>query len=168
MLNVAFWIGRWLVPWALFAGFYLALAGTWGPLELTAAVMAGGLAAGLGAWVRARSDLAFHSHPRWWTLLGRIIRHTARDCVVVGRAVGSNLVRRRHPAGEFRTIEFAGHRREGETEPEAAARRALVTIGVSLAPNSYVAVVDAEADRLVVHHLVEMRGTETPDRVWPL
>jgi hypothetical protein len=39
-------------------------------------------------------------------------------------------------------------------DPEAAARRALATVGLSVAPNTVVVGIDAATDELLVHQLV--------------
>ena len=68
------------------------------------------------------------------------------------------------PAGEYRDITF----HPGGDDPVSAARRALVVLGVSLSPNTFVVAVDRERGLLRIHQLVPSAQPSGEDKEWPL
>jgi hypothetical protein len=133
------------------SGLYLGLAGR---LAWPEALAAATCAAAVVAFGR------FAVHREWVLLLGRILRHVLRDCRIVAGALAEALARRRHIEGVFREFAWQSH----EDEEEAASLRALVTLGLSLAPNSYVVEVREDEKRLVMHHLVPPERAS--EQVW--
>jgi multisubunit Na+/H+ antiporter MnhE subunit len=131
-------------------GLYLGLAGGLASAEIGAAALSSALTLALCLWLHRSAERQFRLHPHWILLAGRIARHVLRDCLIVTRALIAALARRRHITGVFRELRWESH----EDPREAASLRALVTIGLSLAPNSYVVDVRADEQRLIIHHLV--------------
>ena len=103
--------------------------------------------------------LHFKARLRWLGRLARIPGRILLDCGIVATA----LFRKR--PSSFRTIPFD----PGDASAEAAARRAIVTAGVSAAPNTYVVAIDRSRGLILVHQLVP---TALPpgggDTEWPL
>jgi hypothetical protein len=71
-----------------------------------------------------------------------------RDCFVVASAVVHSLAGGKHLEGSFERVPFNPGRKD---DPDARLRRALVTLEISLAPNSFV--VEIEDHDVLVHHL---------------
>jgi multisubunit Na+/H+ antiporter MnhE subunit len=134
---------------ALF-GLYLGLAGALAWAEIVAAALSSAIAVALSLWLHRAAERRFRLHPDWIVLSIRIARHVLGDCLIVTRALIAALARRRHITGVFRELRWETH----EDPREAASLRAFVTIGISLAPNSYVVDVRADEQRLIIHHLV--------------
>lgn len=132
------------------SGLYLGLAGALAWAEIAAAALSSALTLALSLWLHRPAERQFRLHPDWIVLSSRIARHVLRDCLLVTRALIVALARRRHITGVFRELRWETH----EDPREAASLRAFVTIGISLAPNSYVVDVRAEEQRLIIHHLV--------------
>jgi multisubunit Na+/H+ antiporter MnhE subunit len=101
--------------------------------------------------VRVQGAFGFRPRLRWLRhavgIPGRIVGDTVRlTAVLVRHATGRRRVR-----GAFVAVPFV-HGAEGD--PEAAARRALATVGISVSPNTYVVGFDARRDELLAHQLV--------------
>jgi hypothetical protein len=76
-----------------------------------------------------------------------IVTETVQLIVVLVRhATGRKRVR-----GAFVAVPFE---HGPDDDPEAAARRALATVGLSLAPNTVVVGIDGRRDELLTHQLV--------------
>lgn len=158
-------VGDWFVWWIVLVGYYLLLVGkaTWG--EARAGVVGAAIAATAATVTTQRGELRFQVRLRWAVHLLRLPWRVLADTGIVMAALGRRLVLRRAVHGTFRAVPFD----PGSDDPTSAARRALVTAGVSLAPNTYVIAIDRDAGLLLVHQLV--RSPEPPghgDREWPL
>lgn len=158
-------VGSWFFWWAALFGLYLLFVA-----KLTAAeALVGSVAAALaatGTMATARAaDLHFRPRIRWLRLLLRLPWRVLADCGIVGMALWRQIVQRQNVDGAFRIVPFDS----GGDDAVSTARRALVTAGVSLAPNTYVVAVDRQRGVLLVHQLVP--SSEPPgggDREWPL
>ena len=153
VLWIACWLGLGVIYWILAGRLSWAelIAGGISALVATAAVIASGDAAYLG-----------RMHLGWWLLLlDRLPRRVLADTVRVAGAVFAG----RRLAGAVRPVAFD----PGGSDSGSASRRALVTAAASLAPNSYVVIIDSKHHRLVTHQLIP---TEEPpghgDRLWPV
>ena len=158
-------IGSWVFWWAILFGLYLLFAAKLAAAE----ALVGGVAAALaatGTMATARAaDLHFRPRIRWLRLIVRIPGRVLADCGIVGLALWRRIVQRQNVDGTFRIVPFD----PGSDDAVSVARRALVTGGVSLAPNTYVVAVDRQRSVLLVHQLVP--SAEPPgggDREWPL
>jgi hypothetical protein len=116
--------------------------------------LAGALIAFGTAWVidavREKFQLQFELKPRWLlTLLRRIPGQVIKDLGILVRALWEGLRGTRH-RGLVQTVQFD----PGGTDAAGAARRALATAGISVAPNTYVISIDREKGLLIQHQLV--------------
>jgi multisubunit Na+/H+ antiporter MnhE subunit len=155
------------VAWALLTGLYLVFAGQVSVSEVVAGVLAGLAAALLSVAVRSKAKRRFRFHGvPWLLLLGRpalvLVTDTARAGGALARAVlhGPEV----HGAPEGATVRQAFAR--GGDDAQDAARRGLVTLGVSLTPNSYVLRILDERDEMRLHRLAEREPSA--NQAWPL
>lgn len=155
-------IGCWVVLYL----WYLLLVDTFDKQEMVAALIIAVLGA-TATMIAARQRMARGAvRIRWLALLaGRLPPQALRDCGIVFAALWRQVVRREQVEGAFRVIQFD----PGGDDAYAAARRALVVAGVSLPPNSFVAAIDAEQGKLLIHNLVPpAHAPGGPDVEWPL
>lgn len=135
---------------------YLILVGQTAAAELGAAVLGALLAGGFAAWVRRCGTRHILPRAPW----GRIIRGVAAALIADPPAVGAALLRtlRRPVVGRIQLQPFdpGGH------TPVATARRGLVVLAASVAPNSYV--VNVTEGALLMHRLLPR--PPSPDRKW--
>ncbi|MGH7170000.1 MAG: Na+/H+ antiporter subunit E [Gemmataceae bacterium] len=151
--------------WLAFLPLYLLLAASLDGQELVAGVVLSGVAALAVTATRRAGQLHFQPRWRWLYHFRRLPGKVLVDCGVVGAALARALLRREQIEGTFRTIPFD----LGGEDAESAARRALVTAGACLTPNTYVVAIDAERGQLLVHQLVpSARPPGGGDREWPL
>jgi len=140
----------------LFA-LYLVLVGQIAAAELVAALLGALLAGGFAAWLHRCGTRHVLPRAPW----GRVIRGVAVALVVGLAAVGAALLRTlcRPIVGRIQQQPFdpGGH------TPVAAARRGLVVLAASVAPNGYV--VAATGDALLLHRLLPR--PPAADRKWP-
>ena len=85
------------------------------------------------------------------------------DALRVGRLLLLSLVRR--PSGQQGMLQVQPFRQGRRGDPWDAGRRALVTLGLSLAPNSFVLDASSEGG-LVLHRLQAV--PPRPDQDWPV
>lgn len=151
---------RYLVGVILLAGGYFLFAGTVSGEEavvlLPAVICAGGVAV-LVARVAGRR---FAFRLAWLRVLARLPRVIVADTILVGRALWQ-AVWRGH-AGVLARQPFD----HGGDNAADAARRGLVVLGVSFAPNGYVVRVPRTGEFVLVHRLVD--GAAKPDAAWPI
>ncbi len=151
------------IAWALLAGIYLVLVGQASATEVVAALLTGLVAALLSVAVRRTGKRRFRFRGVPWSLvLGRpallLVSDTARVGAVLVRAVLHG------PRIHGATVRQAFAR--GGEDARDAARRGLVTLGVSLTPNSYVLRILDERNEIRLHRLAERKPSA--NRAWPL
>ncbi len=158
-------IRAWLAWSIFFTALYLLLVGT----TVLPEVVAGALTAAFASAIMVRAGREERvtltpDLPRSLALLCRLPSRVVVDSGLVFVALWRQVVRREQIEGEFFLVPFHA----GGDDPHARARCALVVIGLSLPPNSYVVSVDAVAGHLIVHQLV-CRATPPGggDRDWP-
>lgn len=158
-------IRAWLAWSIFFTALYLLLVDT----TVLPEVVAGALTAAFASAIMVRAGREERvtltpDFPRSLALLCRLPSRVVVDSGLVFVALWRRVVRREQIEGEFCVVPFHA----GDDDPRARARRALVVIGLSLPPNSYVVSVDAAAGHLIVHQLVR-RATPPGggDRDWP-
>lgn len=151
--------------WLAFLLLYLLLAGNFDWQEGVAGLGLAGVATVAMTATRRAASLYFQPRLGWLRHFRRLPRQVLVDCAIVATALARALFRRAKVEGVFRTIPFD----PGGDDAESAARRALVTAGVCLAPNTYVVAIDAERGEMLLHQLVP--SAQPPgggDREWPL
>jgi multisubunit Na+/H+ antiporter MnhE subunit len=151
--------------WLCFLPLYLLFAGSVDWQEVVAGVVLAGIAA-LAVTVTCRAgSLHFQPHLRWLRYFRHLPGRLLADSVLVAAVLARALFRRERIEGAFRTIPFD----PGGEDAESAARRALVTAGACLTPNTYVVAVDTERGQLLLHQLVpSAQPPGAGDREWPL
>jgi multisubunit Na+/H+ antiporter MnhE subunit len=149
-----FWLA-WYVP--LFA-LWLLLVDSFAIEEVLLGLLAAAIAATAADVVRAQDLVRFHMRPRWlagvWTLPWQVVV----DSGVLAAALWRQLSRPGSVRGGFRVLPFP---READ-DAVAAARRALVTSVVSIAPNTYVVGIEGDEGVMLIHQLVRRTGGEVP------
>ncbi len=155
----------WVAWWLPLLVLYLLLTGkpTW---EEASAGLAAAAIATVGAVVAARAAaLEFQPRLRWLVRLGRPFLQMLLDCCLVLGALWPRLVQGKNVEGVFSTIPFD----PGGDDPQQAARRALITVGITLAPNTYVIGMDRQQGLILVHQLIPTRQPPgNGNREWPL
>jgi len=143
---------------ALLLGCYLLFAGQLSTDEVIAGVCCAAAAAAVSFTVPfiAERHFSFTGVP-WAKLIGRTLASLASDVPKVGMRL-------------LRPVSSAGLQRwplaSPGDDPRTTARRALVTLAASLAPNSYVAAVLGGRGELLVHSLAPAEPPHDPE--WPL
>jgi hypothetical protein len=113
--------------------------------------------------VRRQSSHHFAIYARWLNKLRSIPLQMLIDCAIVFRAILRRPARSRG-SGRFKLRDF----HPGNEHPAARMRRALVTIAISCAPNSFVLGTTPNKEQLLVHQLAPTPPKEPRDREWPL
>lgn len=145
-----------LLAWA--AGsmlLWLLLTSTFRGAELVTGAIAAVLTATAVEAVRERGRFVFRPRLRWVRravgIPVRVVVETWQvTLVLVRHATGRSRVR-----GRFVAVPFP---HGANDDPEAAARRALATAALSVAPNTIVVGIDAATDELLAHQLVPDRA----------
>ena len=157
-----------LLPFCLmalcgFAGFYLLLAGS---LSLTELIACGAVAigiAGLATVLHLRQERRLRLSMPPLAALGRLALALPLDTARVGLVLLRTL--RRRPDGPLVAIAPQPFHPGGDG-PEDAARRALVILGSSLAPNGFVVQLPPDAQALRMHRLAA--AAPRRDTRWPV
>jgi multisubunit Na+/H+ antiporter MnhE subunit len=140
----------WL-PWAAGSmALWMLLTSTVDPPELIVGAGVSVVTAAIVEALRDREPFGFRPRLRWvrlaagipWRIVSETVSLTA---VLIRYATGRRRVR-----GAFVAVPFA---HGPEDDPEAAARRALATVGISVTPNTYVVGFDARRDEVLAHQL---------------
>ena len=147
--------------YVMFLGAYLLFAGQASRSECLTGVVAAALATALAAVWRTAGPRRFRMLAPWPRLVGAPLASLGPDAVRVGACLAAAI--RRRPPAELGAIQGQPFRAGGD-RPEAAARRGLVALAVSFAPNGYM--LDIEGDSLLLHRL--RPDDPQPDPVWPL
>jgi multisubunit Na+/H+ antiporter MnhE subunit len=137
---------------------WMLLTSTVDPPELTVGAGTSIVAALIVHLVCTQGALTFRPRLRWLRLAlpipGRIVGDTVRlTAVLIRHVTGRKRVR-----GALIAVPFD---HGDEDDPEAAARRALATVGISVTPNTYVIGIDKRRDELLGHQLLsDVRSLE--------
>jgi hypothetical protein len=153
--NGRFWLGWFLALNVL----WLAFISAFDVAETIFGVVASAIAATAATAVRQTGLVEFRPRVAWvlaiWRVGPRIFVETYELFMVLWRRiVGGEPIQ-----GRFRSEPF----RIGREARRAAARRAVRTIGESMAPNAYVVGVDEDRHEVLVHEIVT-RPPRTPPR----
>jgi multisubunit Na+/H+ antiporter MnhE subunit len=151
--RVGFWIA-WYVPLVL---LWLAFVDTLAPAEVALGLVAAAIAATAADLVRSQDLVRFRMEPRWLRGLSRLPWQALRDCWLLTVVLWRHCAG--HPArGVFRVVPFPSE----ADDARSAARRALVTALVSVAPNTLVVGVEGSEGELLIHQLVPEPGSPVP------
>jgi hypothetical protein len=144
---------------ALLFACYLLLAGQVSTDEVVAALCCAAAATAVSFTIPliAKRHFRFAGVP--W---GRVVGRTLLSLLTEVPAVALRLLRPQPAAGALQRWPLAS----GGDDPGTAARRAVVTLADSTAPNSYIVAVLAGRGELLVHCLAPKEPPEDPQ--WPL
>ncbi|MDQ2802719.1 MAG: hypothetical protein M3Y41_08550, partial [Pseudomonadota bacterium] len=152
-----------LAVWVLLVGFYVLFAGQVSPSELIAGIPAAGAAAVFALLLHRTQTRRLRLRAPWLHVLAQPLGAVFPDALRVGGVLLRALWHR--PAGSLGQISRQPFNHGGD-DASAAARRGLVTLANSLAPNGYVLRIPDDGDVLLLHRLAP---TPThPEREWPL
>jgi hypothetical protein len=149
-----FWLG-WFIPLNL---LWLAFISAFDSAETVFGIFASALAATAATAVRQTGMVEFRPRAMWilaiWRVGPRIFVETYELFMVLWRRV----VHGEPIRGQFRTEPF----RIGREARRAGARRAVRTIGESIAPNAYVVGIDDEHHEVLVHEILTVPPRRPP------
>ena len=151
--RARFWIA-WYVPMVV---LWLAFVETLAWEELAAGLVAAAIAATAAELVRSQDLVRFHLDPRWLRDVHRLLWQVLRDCWLLAAALWRHCTGR-PVRGEFRVVPFPVE----ADDARSAARRALATALVSVAPNTVVVGVEGGEGEMLVHQLVPEPGSPVP------
>jgi hypothetical protein len=137
------------LTWCISVGLYLLCAGSLHQMELVAAVAAATIVTALAAKLRVRFLRTLEMKGRWLTLLWRIPPAMFQESWFLLIALLQRLAGKE---GEGRFIEHQCPR--CEYDHHDSARRAFMTFGVCITPNSYLVSYDPERKRVLLRQLV--------------
>ena len=151
--RVGFWVA-WYVPLVL---LWLAFVDTFAREEVIAGLVAAAIAATAAELVRSQDLVRFRMDPHWLRGLSRLPWQVLRDTWLLTVALWRHCTGR-PVRGVFRVVPFPTE----ADDARAAARRALVTALVSVAPNTVVVGVEGAEGEMLVHQLVPEPGSPVP------
>ena len=151
--RVGFWVA-WYVPLVV---LWLAFVDTFARQEVIVGLVAAAIAATAAELVRSQELVRFRLDPRWLRGLPGLPWQVLRDTWLLTVALWRHCTG--HPVrGVFRVVPFPSE----ADDDRSAARRALVTVLVSVAPNTVVVGVEGDEGEMLVHQLVPEPGSPVP------
>jgi multisubunit Na+/H+ antiporter MnhE subunit len=145
----------WFGAWALFDWKH-------SPADLLCGALVAAAVVGAGAHVARRTGVHLGLRIGWVRPLARVPKQIAADTLAVSGEALRRLVGG-PPRGRLHDVPFEAR---GE-DPRTFTRRALVTWGVTLSPNTVLAEVEPQHGAAVVHTFTPRIG-DTGDPHWPL
>ena len=151
--RVGFWVA-WYVPLVV---LWLAFVDTFAGQEVIVGLVAAAIAATAAELVRSQELVRFRLDPHWLRglpgLPWQVLHDTWLLTVALWRHCTGSPVR-----GVFRVVPFPSE----ADDDRSAARRALATALVSVAPNTVVVGVEGAEGEMLVHQLVPEPGSPVP------
>jgi hypothetical protein len=141
---------HWLAWFVALNGLWLIFISAFDLAETVLGLVASAIAATAASAVRETRLVHFRPRARWVLAGWRLPWRTLVETGLVLRVLWLRVVRGRPIAGRFVIQPL----RPGRDPDRAAARRAMFTIGASIAPNTYVVGIDQDADAALLHELV--------------
>jgi len=151
--RVGFWIA-WYVPLVI---LWLAFVDTLDPAEVALGLVAAAVAATTAELVRSQELVRFRLDPRWLRDVRQLPWQVLRDCWLLAVGLWRHCTGR-PLRGTFRVVPFPGEADDGRS----AARRAVVTALVSVAPNTVVVGIEGGEGEMLIHQLVSEPGSPVP------
>ena len=106
--------------------------------------------------VRTWGPFAFRPRVRWIRQAVGVPARIVVETATVFAALVRHATGRKQVRGRWTVVPL---RHGPPADPEAAARRALATVGISVSPNTYAVGIDADRDELLIHQLVSDEAT---------
>jgi hypothetical protein len=154
---------RAILLWIVFAASYLLFAGQASETELVALLPTATAVTAFALLCRATQDRRLDLRAPWPRVIARSLISVPADSVRVGLMLARVLTKRPKTAVGTLSVQPFCH---GENRPSPAARRALVALGASLAPNGYMVAIPDGQDRMIMHRLVA--AEQRDDHEWPV
>ncbi len=143
--------GRFLLAWALGSMvMWVLLTSTFRGSELVIGAVAAVLTAVAVEAVRERERFIFRPRLRWLRRGLAIPVRVVVESWLITAALWRHATGRKQVRGALVAVPFD---HGPDDDPEASARRALATLGPSIAPNTVVVGIDAERNELLAHQL---------------
>jgi len=152
--RIAFWLGWWVVCYAL----WVLLVFKTEPAEFVAGALAAALAATGAELVRSRGYAPFAPRFAWSRGLIWLPRDFIVDTWRMTVLLVRSLMRREPIKGHFRIVSVPDLT---EDDPRAQARRIVAGWLGTISPNTYVIGIDEDHDVAVIHQLI--RDDEPPE-----
>jgi multisubunit Na+/H+ antiporter MnhE subunit len=154
--RLLFWIA-WYVP---LVGLWLLFVVTLDPAELLLGVVAAAIGATAQELVNAQDLVRFRLEPPWLRGLRHLPKEVLVESWLLAVVLWRQLAGRRRATGEYRYVPFPA---DAEADDAGAnARKALVTIALSLAPNTYVIGIEGSDRAMLIHQLLPRPGSPVP------
>jgi hypothetical protein len=144
----------WLAWFAVLNLLWLVLISAWVLEEAILGLFAAAVAATAAEAVREQGLAGFRPRARWLWRARVLPWRGVRESGVVLVALARDLTGRAPVRGRFRLVPVA----LPDDPDEQAAKRALLTVGESFAPNSYVLTIDNRKGLMLTHELVPEDG----------
>ena len=151
--RVGFWIA-WYVP---LLAIWLAFVDTFNSEEVALGLVAAAIAATAAEVVRSQELVRFRLEPRWLRDVHRLPWQVLRDCWLLAVGLWRHCTGR-PLRGTFRVVPFPSE----ADDARSAARRAVATALVSVAPNTVVVGIEGGEGEMLVHQLVPEPGSPVP------
>jgi multisubunit Na+/H+ antiporter MnhE subunit len=152
---------HWFAWWVALVLLWQLFVNTFATPEVLAGLVAAAIAATAAEIVRGQGLVHFRPELRWLLRARKLPLAVVVDCRIVMGAVWRRLARREPVRGAFTAFPFSC----GGDDAEAAARRALYVMAISLTPNTFVIGIDRENDVMLVHQLVSTNPATASDLV---
>jgi hypothetical protein len=149
--------------WIVFLGLYLLFAAPVSSSELIAGVPAAAAITAFALIYRRAEKRQMDLRAPWLPVILRSLAAIPGDILRVGVALAGSLWRARAAHVGIPAHQPFHH---GEQTAQDAARRAMVVLGTSLAPNGYVLMMPQGSETMVLHRLV--LTPPRADKEWPV
>ena len=129
---------------------WLLLTGTLDPQETAVGLLASAIAATAAVALAAQEIIRLRIRPGWLLRVHRVVGRVLVDNWSALSLLARYLAGRSGVRGAFRALPFE----PGGDDSLPATRRALITLAVSVSPNTYVVGIDTEAKVILCHQLI--------------
>ena len=149
--------------WIVFLGLYLFFAAPVSSSELVAGVPSAAALTAFALLYRRAEERRMNLRAPWLRVIFRSLGSVPGDVLRVGRMLIGSLWH-----APERQVGIASHQpfRQGDDTATDAARRAMVVLGTSLAPNGFVLMMPEGSETMVLHRLV--LTPPRAEREWPV
>ncbi len=143
-------VRAWLIWFVVLNLLWLALISAWVTAEAVLGAFASALAATAAMAVRSQHLIVFKPRRSWLARARSLPLRSVRESGWVLAALLRQLAGGEPARGRFRNVAVS----LPDDPDEAATKRALLTIGDTFPPNSYVLEIDPERELMLVHELI--------------
>jgi multisubunit Na+/H+ antiporter MnhE subunit len=156
-------IGAWVIWWTLLMALWVWVDDSVDLAELLGGAAVAAMGASFVELVSHQSATRFRARFEWLSQLVSVPPALVKDTLLALTVLWRRLLRGEQPKSGYRVVPKV----YGDESPEGLTRRALLTGGRSITPNTFVVGLDRDTDLMVVHQLVITEGTplDTPHGV---